>query len=119
MSMTLTAGPHQIAPYGFWCHTDNATGKKLIFLNATSNNFLKRTNYNYSYNLLNRPVKSMVDFAMSKIRTINGIPNIPSFSTIITLKTSDIILVTSFCTVIKLINNTKSSTMGINSLSKS
>jgi hypothetical protein len=27
-SVTLTVGPHQIAPYGFWRHTNNQTGKE-------------------------------------------------------------------------------------------
>jgi hypothetical protein len=39
----------------------------------------------------------MEDFAMPEIRTINGMPNIPSDSTIVTLKASD--------TTLKLINN--------------
>jgi hypothetical protein len=61
----------------------------------------------------------MEDFAMPKIKTINGIPNIPSYSTIVTLKALDIIPVTNFCITIKLINNTKSNSVGIKSLSGS
>jgi hypothetical protein len=38
----------------------------------------------------------MEDFAMPEIRTINVMPNIPSCSTIVTLKASDIIPVTIF-----------------------
>jgi hypothetical protein len=33
-SVTITVGPHQIAPYGFWRHTNNQTGKESIFLNT-------------------------------------------------------------------------------------
>jgi hypothetical protein len=45
--------------------------------------------YNYSFNPLNRPAKCLEDFTMPEIRTINRIPNIPSCSTIVTLKASD------------------------------
>jgi hypothetical protein len=102
-------GPHQIAPYGFWRHTNNATGKEPVFLNTASNNFLEGTNYNYSCNL--------EDFAMPEIRTDNGIPNIPSCSTIVSLKASNIIPVTDYCLAIKLINNTESNLVGMKSLS--
>jgi hypothetical protein len=61
----------------------------------------------------------MEDFAMPEIRTINVMPNIPSCSTIVSLKTSNIISVIKFCMAIKLINNTESNSMGIKSLSKS
>jgi hypothetical protein len=43
LSVTLTVGPHQQAPYGYWSHTNNATGRELIFLNTASNNFLEET----------------------------------------------------------------------------
>jgi hypothetical protein len=39
--VTITVGPHQIAQYGYWHHTNNQTGKELIFLNTASNNFLE------------------------------------------------------------------------------
>jgi hypothetical protein len=71
------------------------------------NNFLEGTNYNYSC------------LKMAEIRTINGMPNIPSCSTIVTLKAPDIIPVTKFCMVVKLINNTESNSVGIKSLSGS
>jgi hypothetical protein len=61
----------------------------------------------------------MEDFAMPKIRTINEMPNIPSCSTIVTLKASDVIPGTKICMAIKLINNTKSNSVGIKSLSGS
>jgi hypothetical protein len=66
MSVTLTVGPHQIASYSFWRHTNDTTGKESIFLNTTSNNFLKSTKYNYSCNPLNRPINSMKDFTIQK-----------------------------------------------------
>jgi hypothetical protein len=47
-------------------------------------------------------------FAMPEIRTINGMPNVPSYSTIVALKALDIIPVTNFCSAVKLINNTES-----------
>jgi hypothetical protein len=50
-------GPHLIAPYGFWGHTNNATRKKSIFLNTTNNNFLEGTNYNYSCTPVTSPRK--------------------------------------------------------------
>jgi hypothetical protein len=77
-------------------------------LNTASNNFLEGTNYNYSCHPLNKPINYMEDFAMPEIRTINGMPNIPSCSTIVSLKASNIIPVTKFCMAIKLINNIKS-----------
>jgi hypothetical protein len=61
----------------------------------------------------------MEDFAMPEIRTINRMPNIPSCSTIVSLKASDIIPVTNYCLSIKLINNTESNSVGIKSLSGS
>jgi hypothetical protein len=45
LSVTLTIKPHQIAPYGYWGHMNNATRKELIFLNTASNNFLEGINY--------------------------------------------------------------------------
>jgi hypothetical protein len=30
--VTITVGPHQIAPYGFWRHTNNQTQKKINIL---------------------------------------------------------------------------------------
>jgi hypothetical protein len=57
---------------------------------------------------LNRPVKWMIEFVIPEIRTINGRPNIPLCSTIVTFKAWDIIPVTNFCTAEKLINNTES-----------
>jgi hypothetical protein len=53
--------------------------------------------------------------AMPEIKTINRMPNIPSYSTIVILKASDIIPVTNFCIVVKLINNTESKAVGIKS----
>jgi hypothetical protein len=70
LSVTLTVGPHQTAPYGYWRHMSNATGKELIFLNTTSNNFLEGSNYNYSCQPLNKPARCMEDVAMLEIRTI-------------------------------------------------
>jgi hypothetical protein len=61
----------------------------------------------------------MEDFAMPEIRTINEMPNIPSYSTIVTLKASDVIPVTKFCIAVKLINNIKFNSVGIKSLSGS
>jgi hypothetical protein len=77
---------------------------QLIFLNIVSNNFLEGINYNYSCKFLNRPVKCMEEFAMLEIRTINGMPNIQSCSTIVILKASDIIPIINFCISVKLIN---------------
>jgi hypothetical protein len=51
--VTITVGPHPLAPYGYWRHTNNQTGKESIFLNTASNNFLEGTNYNYSCHPLN------------------------------------------------------------------
>jgi hypothetical protein len=56
---------------------------------------------------------------MPEIRTVNGMPNTPSCSTIITLKASDIIPITNFCTTVKLINNTESNAVSTKSLSGS
>jgi hypothetical protein len=61
----------------------------------------------------------MENYAIPEIRTINGMTNIPSCSTIVVLKASDAIPVTKICMAIKLINNTESNSMGIKSLSGS
>jgi hypothetical protein len=53
ISIGLTLGLHQIISYRFLTHTNNDTGKKSVFLNTASNNFLKETNYNYSCKSLN------------------------------------------------------------------
>jgi hypothetical protein len=56
-SVTLSVGAHLIAPYGFWRHTNNSTGKESIFLNTVNNNFLGGRNYNYSCILVTSPGK--------------------------------------------------------------
>jgi hypothetical protein len=56
---------------------------------------------------------------MPEIRTANSMPNIPSCSTLVTLKTTDVIPVTNYCQAIKAIKNTKSNSIGIKSLSGS
>jgi hypothetical protein len=58
----------------------------------------------------------MENFAMPEIKTML---NIPSCSTIITLKASNVIPITKFCMAIKLINDTKSNSIKIKSLSGS
>jgi hypothetical protein len=63
--------------------------------------------------------QSWIEFVMPEIRTINGMPNIPACSTIVSLKASDIIPITNYCTAVKLINNTESKTVGIKSLARS
>jgi hypothetical protein len=55
--------------------------------------------------------------AMPEIRSINGMPNIPACSTIVSLKTSEVIPITNFWMEVKLINNTESKSVGIKSLS--
>jgi hypothetical protein len=103
LSVTLTVGLYQIAPYGYRSHKNNAPGKELIFLNTATNNFLEGMNYNHTYKPLNKPERCIEDdVAMPKIRTINRMPNIPACSTIISLKASDIISVTNFCSAVKL-----------------
>jgi hypothetical protein len=41
--VTLSVGSHLLTPYGFWKHTNNATGKESVFLNTENNNFLEGT----------------------------------------------------------------------------
>jgi hypothetical protein len=48
--------------------------------------------------------------------TANGMSNIPSCSTIVVLKASDVIPVTKYCITVKLINNIESDSVGIKSL---
>jgi hypothetical protein len=118
-SASLTVGPHLEAPYGFWRHTNNATSKESIFLNTATSNYLEGTNYNYSYTPLNNPGACKQDYVMTEIRTANSMPNIPSCSTLVTLKTTDVIPVTNYCQAIKAIKNTESNSIGIKSLSGS
>jgi hypothetical protein len=35
-SVILTVGPYLEAPYGFWQHINNVTGKKSIYLNTAN-----------------------------------------------------------------------------------
>jgi hypothetical protein len=65
-------GPHLLAPYGFWKHINNATGKESIFLNTANNNC------NYSCTPITSPGKCKTDYVMPELRTINSMPNIPS-----------------------------------------
>jgi hypothetical protein len=62
ISVTLSIKPYLLAPYGFWKHTNNATGKESIFLNTTNNNFLEGTNYNYSCTPITSPGKCKTDY---------------------------------------------------------
>jgi hypothetical protein len=80
-------GPYLIAPYGFWRHTNNATGKESVFLNIGNNNFLEGTNYNYSCTPVTSPGKCKTDYVMPELRTINSMSNIPFCSTIVVLPT--------------------------------
>jgi hypothetical protein len=57
-SITLSVGPHLLATYGFWKHTNNATGKESIFFNTANNNFLEGTNY--TPKLLQESVKQIM-----------------------------------------------------------
>jgi hypothetical protein len=116
-SVSLTVGPHLEAPYGFWRHTNNATGKESIFLNTATSNYLEGTNYNYSCTPLNDPGVCKQDYVMPEIRTANSMPNIPSCSTLVTLKTTDVIPVN--CQTVKTIKNTESNSIGIKSISGS
>jgi hypothetical protein len=54
-------GLHLVAPYEFWKHTNNATGKESVFLNMANNNFLEGTNYNYSCTPVTFPGKCKTD----------------------------------------------------------
>jgi hypothetical protein len=66
-SSTLTVGPHLEAPYGFWKHTNDVTKKENIYLNTITNNFLKNTNFNYSYTPLNTLGSCRQDYIMPEI----------------------------------------------------
>jgi hypothetical protein len=44
----LFVGLYLLVLYGFWKYTNNVIGKESIFLNFVNNNFLEKTNYNYS-----------------------------------------------------------------------
>jgi hypothetical protein len=109
--------PHLEAPYGFWKHINNVTGKESIYLNTTTNNFLEGTNFNYSCNPLNTPGGHRQDYIMPEVHTANSMPNIPSCSTLVTLEAKDVILVTNYCKAIKVIKNVESNSVGVKSLS--
>jgi hypothetical protein len=89
-SVSISVGPHLVAPYGFWRHTNNVTGKESIFLNTTNNNYLEGTNYNYSCSPMTSPGKCKTDYVMPELRKINSMPNIPSCSMIVVLPTSNV-----------------------------
>jgi hypothetical protein len=116
-SINLTVGPHLVAPYGCWKHTNNATGKESVFLNTANNNFLEGTNYNYSCTPVTSPGKCKTDYVMLELRTINSMPNIPSCATVVILPTNEVTSVTNFCFAIKSIKNIETQSIGIKSLS--
>jgi hypothetical protein len=116
-SVTLSVRPHLLAPYGFWKHTSNATGKESIFLNTANNNFLESTNYNYSYTPITFPGKCKKDYVIPELRTINSVPSIPSCATIVVLPTNEVTPITNYCLVIKSIKNKETQSIGIKSLS--
>jgi hypothetical protein len=62
-------GPDLEAPYGFWKHTNDVTGKESIYLNTATNNFLEGTNFNYSCTPLNTPGGCRQDYIMPEIYT--------------------------------------------------
>jgi hypothetical protein len=70
--------PHLEAPYGFLRHTNDATGKESIYLNRTTNNFLERIKFNYSYTPLNTPNDCRPDYVIPEENTTNSMPNISS-----------------------------------------
>jgi hypothetical protein len=94
-------GPYLLAPYGFWKHTNNATGEESIFLNTANNNFLEGTNYNYSCTLVTSPGKCKTNYIMLELRTINTMLNIPSYATIVVLPTNEVTPITNYCSIIK------------------
>jgi hypothetical protein len=102
-------GLYQQTPYNFWQHTNNATGKELIFLNTTSNNFLettiKQTNKLYGRFCNGRNKNDKWNAKHSFIFYNSN-------------KASDIIPIINFCTVMKLINNTESKAVDIKSLAE-
>jgi hypothetical protein len=116
-SVALSVGPHLLAPYGFWKHTNNATGKESIFLNTANNNFLENTNYNYSCTPITSPGKCKTDYVILELRIINSIPNIPSCATIVFLSTNEVTQITNYCSSIKSIKNMETQSIGIKSLS--
>jgi hypothetical protein len=80
-----------VAPYGFWKHTNNATGKESVFLNTANNNFLEGTNYNYSCIPVTSPGKCKIIMSW----TINSMPNIPSCATVVVLIISEVTPITN------------------------
>jgi hypothetical protein len=117
-SVTLTVGSHLKAPYGFWRHINDVTGKESIYLNITDN-FLEGTNFNYSCTPLNTLDGCRQDYVMLEVHTDNSIQNIPSCSTLVTLETKDVIPITNYCKAIKVIKNVESNSVGVKLLSGS
>jgi hypothetical protein len=87
-----------------------------MYLNTATNNFLEGTNFNYSSTLLNTPGGCRQDYVMPEVHMANPMPNIPSYSILITLETKNIIFITNYCTAIKIIKNVESNSVGIKSL---
>jgi hypothetical protein len=52
-----------------------------------------------------------------ELRTINSMPNIPSYATIVVLPTNEITPITNYCSAIKSIKNMETQSIGIKSLS--
>jgi hypothetical protein len=74
-------------------HKNDTTRKENIYLNTTTNNFLKGANFNYSCIFGG----CRQDYVMSKVHTENSMPNIPSCFTLVTLKAKNAIPITSYC----------------------
>jgi hypothetical protein len=112
-------GPHLEASYEFWKHINDVTGKKSIYLNTATNNFLEGINFNYSCIPLNTLCSCRQDYLMPKVHTTNSMPNIPSCSSLVTLKTKNVIPITNYCKAIKVIKNIESNSIRVKSLSGS
>jgi hypothetical protein len=48
-----------------------------------------------------------------EVHTTNSIPNIPSYSTLVTLETKDVIPITNYCKAIKVIKNIELNSVGV------
>jgi hypothetical protein len=82
-------------------HTNNATGKKNVFLNTANNNFLEGTNYNYSCTPVTSSGKCKTDYVMPELRMINSMPNIPSCAMVVVLPTNEVTPIINFCSAVK------------------
>jgi hypothetical protein len=97
---SMSVGPNYQAPYGFWMN------ETTIIINTATNNFLKRTNFNYSCKPTNNP-NCRDNYILLDPITVNGLPQLADCSVLVTIPGLKIAnSSTKFCEAVQITENT-------------